>query len=133
MPEVTDNRGLIEDSLHLFAVRAHEETMRKEPIVVREANGITVTDADGRQYLDGLSGIWVVNIGHGNQAVIDAMIDQMQRFNFSWPEGTLNEPAVRLARLLVDITPAQLTAVTLLNSGSEATEAAMASTFSMRR
>jgi adenosylmethionine-8-amino-7-oxononanoate aminotransferase len=125
MPEATDKKALIEDSQHLFAARAHEEAARRDPIIVRQAEEITVTDIDGRQYIDGLSGIWVVNIGHGNQAVIQAMIDQMRRLSFSWPEGTLNEPAVRLARLLADITPPQLTTVTLLNSGSEATEAAM--------
>ena len=125
MTNATDENTLIGDSLHLFAARAHEEAARRDPIIVREAKGITITDLDGREYLDGLSGIWVVNIGHGNQAVIDAMINQIQRFSFSWPEGTLNAPAIRLARLLTDISPAQLTTVTLLNSGSEATEAAM--------
>jgi adenosylmethionine-8-amino-7-oxononanoate aminotransferase len=125
MPKATDENTLIGDSLHLFAARAHEEAAQRDPIIVREAKGITVTDLDGREYLDGLSGIWVVNIGHGNQAVIDATIEQIRRFSFSWPEGTLNAPAIRLARLLADITPAQLTTVTLLNSGSEATEAAM--------
>ena len=120
------NSGVpIEAAQHLFAARARETDIQRDPIVVRESDGITITDVKGREYLDGLSGIWVVNIGHGNQVLIDAMTNQLRRFSFSWPEGTLNEPAIQLAQLLADITPEQLTTVKLLNSGSEATEAAM--------
>jgi adenosylmethionine-8-amino-7-oxononanoate aminotransferase len=125
MPVSTNSGALLEYAQHLFAARSHETDIQRDPIVVRESKGIAVRDVKGREYLDGLSGIWVVNIGHGNQSVVDAMITQLRSFSFSWPEGTLNEPAIRLARLLADITPAPLTTVKLLNSGSEATEAAM--------
>jgi adenosylmethionine-8-amino-7-oxononanoate aminotransferase len=53
------------------------------------------------------------------------MTEQLRRFTFSFPTGTANEPAICLARLLSDITPSELTTVKLVNSGSEATEAAL--------
>lgn len=125
MATPTNKESLIKDSKHLFDAMAHTEAFRRDPIIIREGHGLIVTDIDGKDYIDGLSGIWVVNVGHGNQAVIEPMIEQLKRLSFSWPAGTLNEPWLRLARLLSDITPPQLTTVKLVNSGSEATDAAL--------
>jgi adenosylmethionine-8-amino-7-oxononanoate aminotransferase len=120
-----NKKSLISDAQHLFAARGHDDATRHAPTIVREADGIRVTDMEGHRYLDGLSGIWTVNIGHGNRAVIEAMTEQLQRVSFSWPEGTLSEPAIQLGRLLAEITPPELTTVLLVNSGSEATEATL--------
>jgi adenosylmethionine-8-amino-7-oxononanoate aminotransferase len=114
-----------EDLRHLFLDQTQMESFRRDPVIIREARGLIVTDTENKRYIDGLSGIWVVNIGHGNEVVIDAMIEQLKRFTFSMPIGTTNEPAIKLARLLADITPHALTTVKLMNSGSEATEAAL--------
>ncbi|MCX6030523.1 MAG: aspartate aminotransferase family protein [Chloroflexi bacterium] len=99
--------------------------IQRNPTIIREGHGLTVTDIDGKDYIDALSGIWVVNIGHGNQAVIEAMQEQLKRLTFSYPVGTVTEPAIQLAKLLSEIVPAPLTTVKLLNSGSEATETAL--------
>ncbi len=125
MPKSARKQSLIRDAQHLFEARGHDEADRQAPTIVREAGGIRVTDVEGQSYLDGLSGIWTVNIGHGNRAVVEAMTEQLQRFSFSWPEGTLSEAAIRLGRLLAEITPPELTTVLLVNSGSEATEATL--------
>lgn len=122
----TPDRETLQDGLkHLFLDQTQMLSFRRDPVIIREARGLIVTDTEGRRYIDGLSGIWVVNIGHGNEAVIDAMIDQLKRFTFSMPIGTTNEPAIQLAQLLSEITPPALTTVKLMNSGSEATEAAL--------
>ncbi|MSP14455.1 MAG: aspartate aminotransferase family protein [Chloroflexi bacterium] len=125
MSHSADKESINKDLSHLFLDMTQMETFRRHPTIIREAHGLVVTDIDGKEYLDGLSGIWVVNIGHGNQAVIAAMIDQLHRFTFSMPIGTINEPAIRLARLLAEITPPELTTVKFVNSGSEATETAL--------
>lgn len=125
MLTATEKQSLIEDSQHLFIARSHPEPFRRDPVIIHAGEGLTVTDVDGNTYIDALSGIWVVNIGHGNPAVTEAMTEQLQRLTFSWPAGTLNEPAIRLARLLSNITPPELTTVRLANSGSEATELAL--------
>ena len=111
MASPSDKESLKKSFKHLFDAMAQPEEFRRDPTIIREAKGLIVTDIDGKDYIDGLSGIWVVNIGHGNQAVIEAMSEQMQRLTFTWPAGTLNEPAIRLAQLLSDITPPQLTTV----------------------
>ena len=110
---------------HLFDAMGHLEAFRRDPTIIGEGQGLIVTDLDGTEYIDGLSGIYVVNIGHGNQAVIEAMSEQLKRLSFSWPAGTLTEPAIRLAQLLSDITPPQLTTVKLVTGGSEATDIAL--------
>jgi len=125
MTQSADRESLKRDLEHLFLDMTQMKSFRENPTIIQKAAGLSVTDMEGKEYLDGLSGIWVVNIGHGNRAVIEAMTEQLQRFTFSMPIGTTNEPAIRLARLLADITPPELTTVKLLNSGSEATEAAL--------
>ena len=120
-----DHADLKKDLEHLFLDMTQMKSFRQDATIIRHGDGLIVTDTVGNQYIDGLSGIWVVNIGHGNQAVIDAMTKQLQRVTFNMPIGTINEPAIRLARLIADITPAPLTTVKLVNSGSEATETAL--------
>ena len=125
MSAESNKASLIQDTQHLFEARGHDEVARQTPTIVGEAGGIRVTDVEGRSFMDGLSGIWTVNIGHGNRAVIEAMTEQLQRFSFSWPEGTLSEPAIRLGQLLAEITPPVLTTALLVNSGSVDTEATL--------
>ena len=89
------------------------------------ADGVYFWDVQGKQYLDALSGIYVVSVGHNNQRVIDAIVQQMKTLNFSPTMHGSNPLAVRLANRLVELAPDELTAVKLATGGSEATEAAM--------
>ncbi len=97
----------------------------KNPLIMERADGVRYWDVDGKSYLDGLSGVFVVNIGHNNCHVIEAMKAQLDKIAFAPPLHGTNEPAVRLAAKIASITPGDLNTVKLLNSGSEATEAAM--------
>ena len=97
----------------------------KKPLILERADGVRYWDVDGKSYLDGLSGIFVVNIGHHNRRVINAMTAQLEKIAFAPPLHGTNPPAVKLAAKLAEITPGDLNTIKLLNSGSEATEAAM--------
>ncbi len=97
----------------------------QKPLIMERADGVRYWDVDGKSYLDGLSGIFVVNIGHNNRRVIEAMKAQLDKIAFAPPLHGTNTAAVRLAAKISDITPGDLNTVKLLNSGSEATEAAM--------
>jgi adenosylmethionine-8-amino-7-oxononanoate aminotransferase len=121
----SDKETLTRDLKHLFIDMSQTKVIQRNPTIIREGHGLIVTDVDGKDYIDALSGIWVVNIGHGNRAVIEAMQEQLEHLTFSYPVGTVTEPAIQLAKLLSDIVPAPLTTVKLLNSGSEATETAL--------
>ena len=95
-------------------------------IVVARAEGATIWDADGRAYLDLLSGIGVANIGHGHPEVVAAVRAQAERYLHVMVYGeAVEEPQVRLAQRLAELAPGDLSVVYFCNSGTEAIEGAV--------
>jgi 4-aminobutyrate aminotransferase-like enzyme len=96
----------------------------QEPIVVTEAKGLRVRDADGNDYLDFFGGILTVSIGHANEkvnAAIKAQVDRLSHISTLYP--TL--PVVDLAERLARITPGNLSQTYFTASGTEADETAV--------
>ncbi|MEZ5991834.1 MAG: aminotransferase class III-fold pyridoxal phosphate-dependent enzyme [Planctomycetota bacterium] len=87
--------------------------------------GIYIYDTEGNRYLDGCSGAISANLGHGNERVISAAVDQLNKIAFTYRQQFENKPANDLAELLVKLSPPELNRVFFVNSGSEAVEAAM--------
>jgi adenosylmethionine-8-amino-7-oxononanoate aminotransferase len=88
--------------------------------------GVELTLADGRTVIDGFSGLFNINVGHGRTEIADAVAAQMRQLAYYpsfWDFG--NEPAVRLAEKLVSLLPRdrRLTHVLFHSGGSEANEA----------
>ena len=90
-----------------------------------EGDRITLTDHEGRRYIDGLSGVFAVSLGHGNEEIIDAIAAQHRRLSFSSPIMTTTDRALELAAELIRLTGGRYDVVKQLSSGSEATEAAL--------
>lgn len=105
------------------ALKTHSE---EGPKIIVEGHGIYVRDLEGRQFIDGLSGLWNVNIGHGRAAIGEAVRDQIGRLAFA-PSffGFSNLPAIELAKKLTDMTPPHLSRVFYTSGGSEANESAL--------
>jgi adenosylmethionine-8-amino-7-oxononanoate aminotransferase len=97
----------------------------QNPLIFDRAEGVHYWDIDGKHYLDGLSGIFVVAVGHRNRRVIQAMTEQMERITFAPPLHGTNDRNIELCARLAELTPGDLNTVKLLSSGSEATETAM--------
>ena len=97
----------------------------QNPLIMERAEGVRYWDVDGKSYLDGISGIFVVGAGHNNRRIIEAMKDQLDRLAFAPPLHGTNPRAVELAAKIAQVTPGDLNTVKLQSSGSEATEAAM--------
>ena len=97
----------------------------EDPLILTEGRGIYVTDVDGRRYIDGLSGTFCVNLGHGNKRLAEAASKQIERLALATPTLGTSDRALELVKVLLDITPPQYTTVKFLSGGSEATEAAM--------
>ena len=115
------------DRAHLIhpvsAWRAHEE---RGPTVLSSGQGAWLTDGEGHTLLDGFAGLWCVNVGYGQESVVQAATDQMRRLPYATGYFHYSsEPAIRLAEKLVQITPASLTRVYLTLGGSEAVDAAV--------
>ncbi|MHB1294533.1 MAG: aminotransferase family protein [Anaerolineae bacterium] len=100
-------------------------TFVENPLIFERAEGVHYWDINGKHYWDGLSGIFVVSVGHRNRRVITAMQEQMERICFAPPLHGANVPAIAFSELLAGIAPGNLNTVKLLSSGSEATETAM--------
>jgi adenosylmethionine-8-amino-7-oxononanoate aminotransferase len=96
----------------------------EHPFIVERGEGIYLYDAHGKRYLDGLAGVFVVSVGHGNAAVIESIVDQMHQVTFAPPLAATNTAALRLAERLSALTPAQFNVFKFSSGGSEAVEMA---------
>ena len=95
-----------------------------DPIPVETAKGVYFYSADGKRYLDFNSQLMSVNIGHGDQRVIDAIAAQAQKLAYANP-FMAHEPRARLGAKLAEITPGDLDVVFFTNGGAEANENAI--------
>jgi 4-aminobutyrate aminotransferase / (S)-3-amino-2-methylpropionate transaminase / 5-aminovalerate transaminase len=96
------------------------------PIFVERASGSTVTDVDGNTFIDFAGGIGVMNAGHANPAVTQALIEQAARFTHVCFQVMGYEPYVDVAETLARITPGSFEKRTLLvSTGAEAIENAV--------
>ncbi|MGL4464209.1 MAG: adenosylmethionine--8-amino-7-oxononanoate transaminase [Planctomycetia bacterium] len=103
------------------------------PPIIVDADGFHLVDAEGRRYLDGTSSLWCNVHGHRVPEIDQAVRDQLGRVAHSTLLGLANEPAVRLARALVERAPAGLNKVYLSDSGATAVEAALKIAFQYHR
>jgi adenosylmethionine-8-amino-7-oxononanoate aminotransferase len=109
---------------HIF-VRDQMAEWSKQPLVMARADGVHYWDVAGKRYLDALSGIYVVSVGHNNRRVIEALRRQLDTLHFSPSMHGTNPVAVQLANLLAELAPGDLSAVKFQCGGSEVTEAAI--------
>jgi len=110
---------------HLVLDLQQMKSFCEHPVVMERAEGIYLHDVTGKRYIDGVSGIYVVNIGHGNKHVLEAMRKQQGRVSFVAPLHAVSDISVRYATRLAALTPGDLNTLKLLSGGSEATESAI--------
>ncbi|MFZ5897952.1 MAG: aspartate aminotransferase family protein [Bacillota bacterium] len=108
-------------------VRSHviKPDLSKEYPVVSHGKGVYLYDLNGKSYIDGCSGAFTANIGHGNVTIAKAMRHQALKVAFTYRGQFANRPSEELARLLAALAPGDLNWTFYVNSGSEATETAM--------
>jgi adenosylmethionine-8-amino-7-oxononanoate aminotransferase len=114
------------DSDRRFLVRPlHHPEEHKAPLLVEEGRGAMLHLADGRQVIDGLAGLWNVNVGHGRGELADAAAGQMRKIAYaSAYVGMTNEPAVRLAEKIVGHAYPTSSGVYYTTAGAESNESA---------
>lgn len=115
------------DRAHLVhPVAAWRQHEARGPMVLAKAHGAWLTDAAGRELLDAFAGLWCVNVGYGQESVVQAATAQMRQLPYATGYfGFASEPAIRLAARLAQITPRSLTRAYLTLGGSEAVDAAV--------
>jgi adenosylmethionine-8-amino-7-oxononanoate aminotransferase len=100
-------------------------TEREGLKVFARAKDSTLYDVRGREYLDGLSGLMVVNVGHGRREIGEAMAAQAGEIAYAASSNYTTIPTVRLAETVARITPGDLSRVFFCSGGSEAVETAI--------
>jgi taurine--2-oxoglutarate transaminase len=95
-----------------------------KPIPVEKAKGIYFWDIHGKRYLDFNSMTMCVNIGHGDERVVDAMIKQARQLTYAAP-GMATRPRAILGKMLAEITPGDLDTFLLTLGGADANENAI--------
>jgi putrescine aminotransferase len=98
----------------------HKDLGTRGARVMVRGEGIYLWDSEGKQLLDGMSGLWCVNVGYGRTSISEAVYKQMETLPFyNSFFNTTNVPAVQLAAKLVEISPPQFNHVFFTGSGSE--------------
>ncbi len=123
MQATTGNLKALDQAHHLHPFTDFRQYAQNGGRVFSRAEHIYIYTADGHRMLDGMSGLWCCNLGYSQQAIVDAVSEQMQRLpyynNFF---QCSNQPAIELAKALVDVTPERFSHVFFTNSGSEAND-----------
>ncbi|MEO0031097.1 MAG: hypothetical protein RIS94_855 [Pseudomonadota bacterium] len=122
------NRSLIEiDRDHLIhpvmSFRGHEKAGAR---ILESGDGMWLTDIDGRRMIDAFAGLWCVNVGYGQDSIVDVAAEQMRKLPYATGFfGFACESAIRLAGELTALAPAGLDHVYFTLGGSDAVDSAI--------
>ena len=122
--EVTELQESALEHLWVYLREPSDMAEKGEPQIFVEGKGCKVTDALGNTFIDGMSGLWLKNVGYGRTEIADAAYAQMLKLTYM-PMGTTSEPTIKLAEKVASITPGDLSRCFFTSGGSEANETAM--------
>ena len=107
--------------LHPFT--DHKDLREKKSRIITRADGVYIYDADGNEILDGMSGLWCVNVGYGRDELVEAAEQQLRELPYynSFFQCA-HPPSIELSRLLKEISQPQFNNVFFAGSGSESND-----------
>ncbi len=109
---------------HLIHPMHHSSDLQDAQIFTK-GRGAMLTDARGREVIDGLAGLWNVTLGHGQTELVQAAAEQMSTLAYSSTYvGYSNEPAIRLAAKIIEKTYPNMESVYFTTAGAESNESA---------
>src|SRR5689334_20731631 len=111
----------VETLIHPYSNQA---TIRDTgPTVFERGKGVYIYDVDGKQYLEGMAGLWCTALGYGNEELVEAAAAQMRKLPFAHLfTAKSHDPAIELAERLKEIAPVPTSKVLFSSSGSEAND-----------
>jgi putrescine aminotransferase len=108
---------------HMHPFTTNDDLAKKGARIITRADGVTLTDSEGHQIIDGMAGLWCVNIGYGRQEMADVAARQMMELPFyNTFFQTSHVPAIALAARIAELAPGDLNHVFFSCSGSEAND-----------
>ena len=123
-PYLSHDELLAKDRAHI--IHPYLPTSAEERVIITRGQGSTLTDSEGRDYLDATGGLWLAQVGHGRQELADIAREQMAQLEYfmSFYEFS-NDKAIELADRLVRLAPDPIDHVYFTSGGSEGVEAAL--------
>ena len=119
----TDELQRLDAAHHLHPFTHGHALNKKGARVITRAKGVTLTDSDGNDYLDGMAGLWCVNLGYGRDELAEAAARQMKELPYyNTFFQTTHVPAIALAERIASLTPDDLNHTFFASSGSEAND-----------
>jgi len=120
-----DWQGL-DSAHHLHPFTDHKSLHESKVRVITSADGVFINDADGNRILDGMAGLWCVDVGYSRRELVEAAAAQMTKLPYyNTFFKTTTPPAVALSQRLANLAPAGLDHVFFASSGSEAVDSAL--------
>ena len=124
METSTAKRRDVAYQLHPFTNLGRHES--EGPLVITRGKGVYVYDESGREYIEGLAGLWCTALGFGEERLVEAAARQMRQLPYYHQfGGKANNVAIDLAERLIKLLPGPMSKVFFNNSGSEANETAI--------
>ncbi|WP_432463865.1 aminotransferase class III-fold pyridoxal phosphate-dependent enzyme [Agarivorans sp. QJM3NY_33] len=124
----TDRRAVLAADEHLIQSFADLNSLKDQDslTVITEAEGYYVKESDGNQLIDGIGGLWCVNVGHKRKEIIDAISEQLNTLDYYSTFYNFTHPtAAKLAAKVAELAPGHLNHVYFANSGSVANDSAI--------
>ena len=124
-PETAELQRL--DAAHHMHPFTHGDALAEKGVrIMKSAKGVTLTDTEGKDYIDGMSGLWCVNIGYGRDELAEAAARQMRELPYyNTFFQTAHVPVIELSKKLAELAPGDLNHVFYAGSGSEANDTNM--------
>ncbi|GLK86001.1 aspartate aminotransferase family protein [Ancylobacter defluvii] len=123
LPKTTAELRALDAAHHLHPFSDTKALNAEGSRVIVKADGVWLTDSDGNRYLDGMSGLWCVNVGYGREEIADAVSKQLRELPYyNTFFKTTHTPAIELAAKLAELTPPQFNRVFFTGSGSESND-----------
>ena len=108
---------------HMHPFSTQEALAKRGARVITRADGVWITDSDGNRIIDGMAGLWCVNVGYGRDRLADVASRQMKELPYyNTFFMTTHVPAIALSQKLSEVAPGDLNHVFYAGSGSEAND-----------
>ncbi|MCA2013234.1 aspartate aminotransferase family protein [Cereibacter sphaeroides] len=108
---------------HMHPFTTNDQLAQKGARIITRAKGVFLTDSEGHEIIDGMAGLWCVNVGYGRDSIADAAARQIRELPYyNTFFQTSHVPAIALAARIAELAPGDLNHVFFASSGSEANE-----------
>ena len=116
----------LDSANHLHPFTTHHDLRGKGPRVITNAEGVYIYDSEGNKILDGMAGLWCVQVGYGNEELARVAYDTLKKLSYyNLFFQTTTPYAAELAGLVASKTPPGLDQILFSSSGSEANDGAL--------